>query len=338
EIDEEPHTSILKATDMGMDMHTRPPKLMDRVKATMRVKRYSPRTEKTYCYWIRFFIRFHGVRHPASMGESEVHAFLEHLAIQRHVAAATQNQALNALVFLYRHVLDQPLGDIGDFSRAKRPRRLPIVLSHDEVMRVLDNLSGPMHLMATLMYGSGLRVLETCRLRVRDIDFDRRVITVRAGKGDKDRTTLLPSSCAPALQQQINTSRDQLGYRLKQASVPVSLPHALNRKYPTAGLSLSWQWLFPASRPCFNDEGDVVLHHIHPSAVQKAVKRAMRAASLQRPGSCHALRHSFATQLLSQGTDIRTVQELLGHKSVETTQIYTHVLGSEFAGVRGPLG
>lgn len=223
-----------------MDMHSRSPKLMDRVKATMRVKRYSPRTEKTYCYWIRFFIRFHGVCHPVSMGEPEVHAFLEYLAIQRHVAAATQNQALNALVFLYRHVLEQPLGKIGEFSRAKRPRRLPVVLSHEEVMRVLDKLTGPVHLMATLMYGSGLRVLETCRLRVRDIDFDRRVITVRAGKGDKDRTTLLPSSCAPALQQQISTTKDQLGYRLKQASVPVSLPHALNSKYPTAGLSRSW--------------------------------------------------------------------------------------------------
>lgn len=319
-----------------MDSHNRPPKLMDRVKATMRLRRYSPRTEKTYCYWIRFFIRFHGIRHPASMGGSEVHAFLEHLAVERHVAASTQNQALNALVFLYRHVLDQPLGDIGEFSHAKRPRRLPVVLSHDEVMRVLNRLSEPMHLMATLMYGSGLRVLETCRLRVRDIDFERQIITVRAGKGDKDRTTLLPATCIPALRQQVSLAEQQLAHRLNQGSVPVTLPHALDRKYPNAGIALAWQWLFPASRPCFDNAGKVVLHHIHPSAVQRAVKRAMKA--LPRPGSCHTLRHSFATQLLSQGTDIRTVQELLGHKSVETTQIYTHVLGKGFAGVRSPLG
>lgn len=321
-----------------MDMQSRPPKLMDRVKAVMRVKRYSPRTEKTYCYWIRYFIRYHGVRHPANMGPSEVQAFLEHLAVERYVAAATQNQALNALVFLYRHILDMPLGDIGSFSQAKRPRRLPVVLSHEEVMRVLNQLSGPMNLMATLMYGSGLRLIETCRLRVRDIDTQRHIITVRAGKGDKDRTTLLPSVCLPALQARIESAEQQLAYRLERGRVPVTLPHALDRKYPNAGISLGWQWLFPASRPCCDDAGNVVLHHIHSSAVQKAVKQAMKSVSLPRPGSCHTLRHSFATQLLSQGTDIRTVQELLGHKSIETTQIYTHVIGKEFAGVRSPLG
>ncbi|SHM34211.1 integron integrase [Vreelandella subglaciescola] len=321
-----------------MDMHSRPPKLMDRVKATMRVKRYSPRTEKTYCYWIRFFIRFHGVRHPLSMGAPEVKVFLEYLAMERHVAAATQNQALNALVFLYRHILEQPLGDIGEFSRAKRPRRLPVVLSHEQVTQVLSHLSGPMRLMGSLMYGSGLRLLETCRLRVQDIDFERQIVTVRAGKGAKDRTTLLPAICIPCLQQQISTAQRQLDCRLAHGREPVTLPYALGRKYPNAGTSLAWQWLFPASRPCFDDTGKVVLHHIHPSAVQKAVKHAMRAAALPRPGSCHTLRHSFATQLLSQGTDIRTVQELLGHKSLETTQIYTHVLGKGFAGVRSPLG
>ncbi|WP_280951215.1 integron integrase [Salinicola aestuarinus] len=278
-----------------------------------------------------------GIR-PA-WGGPEVKAFLEHLAIQRQVvAAATQNQALNALVFLYRHVIEQPLGDIGDFSHAKQARRLPVVLSHEQVISVLNQLSGPMRLMATLMYGSGLRVLETCRLRVRDIDFERQIITVRAGKGDKDRTTLLPALCTPYLQHQIDLANQRLDQRLSRGSVPVTLPNALDRKYPNAGISLGWQWLFPASRPCFDEGGKVVLHHIHTSAVQKAVKQAMRAASLPRPGSCHALRHSFATQLLSQGTDIRTVHELLGHKSVETTQIYTHVLGKGFAGVRSPLG
>lgn len=321
-----------------MDTHSKPPKLMDRVKAIMRVKRYSPRTEKTYCYWIRYFIRFHGVRHPAIMGAPEVKAFLEHLAVDRHVAAATQNQALNALVFLYRHILDQPLGEIGEFSRAKRPRRLPVVLSHEEVMRVLGQLSGPMHLMGSMMYGAGLRLIETCHLRVRDIDIERQIITVRAGKGNKDRTTLLPATCIPDLQQRIILAEQQLVYRLQRGNVPVTLPDALDRKYPSAGASLAWQWLFHASRPCFDDSGKVVLHHIHTSAVQRAVRSAMKAASLSRPSSCHTLRHSFATQLLSRGTDIRTVQELLGHKSVETTQIYTHVLGKGFAGVHSPLG
>lgn len=247
-----------------MDSHSRPPKLMDRVKATMRVKHYSPRTEKTYCYWIRFFIRFHGICHPSGMGGAEVRAFLEHLAVEHRVAAATQNQALNALVFLYRHVLDQPLGDIGEFSRAKRPRRFPVVLSHEDVIRALSHLAGPMHLMATLMYGSGLRLIETCRLRVRDIDFARQIVTVRAGKGDKDRTTLLPGISIPALQQSITVAKHQLEDSMQHGSVPVTLPHALDRKYSNAGVSLAWQWLFPASRPCFDDAGKVVLHHIHP--------------------------------------------------------------------------
>jgi site-specific recombinase XerD len=213
---------------------------MERVKAVMCVKRYSLRTEKTYCYWIRFFIRFHGIRHPAGMGAPEVHAFLEHLAMERHVAAATQNQALNALVFLYRQVLEKPLGDIGEFSRAKRPRRLPVVLSHDEVMRVLSQLSGPMHLMAALMYGAGLRVTEVCRLRVRDIDIERQILTVRSGKGDKDRTTLLPHRCIMPIQKRITQAQHLLNRRLDNDPVPVTLPHALDRKYPNAGLSLAW--------------------------------------------------------------------------------------------------
>ncbi|QPI65055.1 integron integrase [Vreelandella venusta] len=313
-------------------------RLMERVKATLRVKRYSLRTEKTYCYWIRFFIRFHRMQHPANMAGNEVRQFLEYLALERRVAGTTQNQALNAIVFMYRHVLDQPLGEVGNFSRAKRPKRLPVVLSHQEVMDVFEHLSGSMLLIASLMYGSGLRVSEACRLRVKDIDFARHVITVRAGKGNKDRTTLLPPSCEEALNAHIQITEQQLASRIATNAIPVSLPYALDRKYPNAGISLAWQWLFPSSKPCFDEWGRVVLHHIHTSAVQKAVKYAMRSASLTRPGSCHSLRHSFATQLLSQGTDIRTVQELLGHKSIETTQIYTHVLGNGFAGVRSPLG
>jgi len=316
----------------------RKPRLMDQVKRVLRVKHYSIRTEKTYCYWIRYFIRYSGMRHPAGMGAAEVREFLEHLAVERNVAAATQNQALNALVFLYRKVLDQPLGDIGEVMRARRSRRLPVVLTHEEVTRVLAQMAMSMWLPAALMYGSGLRVTEVCRLRVRDIDFDRGSITVRSGKGNKDRVTLLPAALEQPLRERIDGIRREMQGRPGPDRVPVTLPHALARKYPNAGVSLAWQWLFPASRPCCDARNRAVMHHLHPSAVQKAVRAAMNAANLVRPGTCHTLRHSFATQLLVQGTDIRTVQELLGHKSVETTQIYTHVLGSEFAGVRSPLG
>lgn len=316
----------------------RKPRLMERVRRTLRTKRYSRRTEKSYCYWIRYFIRFHGLRHPAAMGADEVRAFLEHLAVERHVAAATQNQALNAIVFLYRRVLEQPLGDIGSVTRARRARRLPVVLSHAEVLRMLACMRRDMRLLAELMYGSGLRVTEVCRLRVRDIDFAQQAITVRSGKGDKDRVTVLPQSLDPALRARIGEVRSDLQRIPAGQRVPVTLPHALERKYPNAGISLSWQWLFPSTRPCLDERRRVVRHHLHPSAVQKAVGVAMRSADLARPGSCHTLRHSFATELLRNGTDIRTVQELLGHKSVETTQIYTHVLGQAFAGVRSPLG
>lgn len=316
----------------------RKPRLMDQVRRTLRTKHYSIRTEKTYCYWTRFFIRFHGIRHPADMGTPEVRAFLEYLAVDRGVAAATQNQALNAIVFLYSKVLEQPLGDIGKVTRARRPQRLPVVLTREEVLHVLEQLSGQAWLMASLMYGGGLRVSEACRLRVRDIDFSREAITVRSGKGDKDRVTLLPSSLAAPLEARIEATRRGLQGRPAAARVPVTLPYALSRKYPNAGTSLGWQWLFPATRPCLDGNGRAVLHHIHTSAVQRAVKTAMWAAGLTRPGSCHTLRHSFATHLLAGGADIRTVQELMGHKSVETTQIYTHVLGRQFAGVRSPLG
>ncbi|WP_028484586.1 integron integrase [Thioalkalivibrio sp. ALE17] len=319
-----------------MDATSKGPRLMERVRTTLRTLRYSPRTEKTYCYWIRYYIRFHGIQHPATMGGPEVRRFLEFLAVERKVAAATQNQALNALVFLYRHVLEQPLGDIGEVTRARRPRRLPVVLSHQEVMAVLERLEGPMWLLGALMYGGGLRVTEACRLRVRDFDFERGSITVRSGKGDKDRVTLLPPGCRESIRERIRELEADRSER-QVPGVPVSLPHALARKYPNAGTALGWQWLVPASRPCVDNDGRVVLHHIHPSAVQRAVSRAMRGAGLVRPGSCHTLRHSFATQLLQRGTDIRTVQELLGHKSLETTQIYTHVLGDRFAGVRSPL-
>jgi integron integrase len=314
------------------------PRLLDQVRVVLRTLHYSRRTEKTYCYWVRFFIRFNNLRHPVDMGAAEVRAFLSWLAIEQDVAAATQNQALNALVFLYAKVLDRPLGDIGSVVRAKRPRRLPVVLTHDESMLIINKLGTPYKMIVSLMYGAGLRVTEAARLRVKDLDFSMQVITVRDGKGGKDRTTLLPGSLHALLLECVALIRRELTGKPEYKRVPVSLPHALKRKYPTAATSFGWQWLFPSTTLCADDDGEIVRHHIHISSVQKAVKTAVRVAGLGKAAGCHTFRHSFATQLLQRGTDIRTVQELLGHADVRTTQIYTHVMGQCFAGVRSPLG
>ncbi len=314
------------------------PRLREQVRSVIRTRRYSRRTEKSYWYWIRYFIRFHNLRHPREMGEPEVQEFLSWLAVKRNVAAATQNQALNALVFLYAKVLDQPLGEIGATVRAKHPPRLPVVLNHDEAMAIISALASPYRLMAGLMYGAGLRLVETARLRVKDIDFARAVITVRDGKGGKDRTTLLPESLRQRLETRVDTIRRRLAALPVQDRIPVSMPFALERKYPNANVSLQWQWLFPSRGVCANEYGVLVRHHIHTTSVQRAVKAAVRQAGITRPAGCHTFRHTFATELLRRGSDIRTVQELLGHSDLRTTQIYTHVLGQGFAGVRSPLG
>lgn len=318
-------------------MPARKPRLMEQVRTVLRTKHYSRRTEKTYCYWVRYFIRFHGLRHPRDMGEREVREFLSWLAVERNVAAATQNQALNALVFLYRKVLDTPLGDIGAAVRAKRPPRLPTVLSHAEAIAIIRRLPQPHRTMAGLMYGSGLRLVEAARLRVKDIDFERSVITVRDGKGGKDRTTLLPRQLQTPLKSRVEAIRREFATRPVLDRVPVTLPYALRRKYPNAAVSLEWQWLFPSASICHDERGRIVRHHIHTSSVQKAVRRAVSEVGLAKPAGCHTFRHTFATELLKRGSDIRTVQELLGHKDLRTTQVYTHVLGQGFAGVQSPL-
>lgn len=314
------------------------PKLLDRVRSRLRVKHYSLRTEQAYVGWIRRFILANGKLHPRQLGGREVEAFLTRLATEGHVAAGTQNQALAALLFLYREVLGQALPWMDGVVRAKRPRRLPVVLTRDEVRRLLAQLSGREWLMAALLYGSGMRLMECLRLRVKDVDFQRNDITVREGKGNKDRHVPLPQVTVPALRQQLAAARLLHESDLAAGFGAVYLPHALARKYPRAAHEWGWQYVFPASlRSRDPRSGEIRRHHLDEKVLQRAVQRARRAAGIVKPATCHTLRHSFATHLLESGADIRTVQELLGHKDVSTTQIYTHVLNRGGRGVLSPL-
>ena len=319
-------------------MQGKQPRLRDQVRAVIRVNHYSIRTEKTYWYWIRYFIRFHKMKHPRNMGPKEVNEFLTWLAVHRNVAAATQAQALNSLVFLYNKVLIQELGEVGEIVRSKKPRKLPVVLTHEEAMRIIDELSEPNKLIASLLYGAGLRVTEACRLRIKDLDFNQQVITVRDGKGAKDRTTLMPAPLIGALQDHVDTLARAWKQQSEEFLHPVSLPFALARKYPRAGRSLEWQWLFSSPTLSTDNLGNVSRHHRHISSVQRAVRKAVDDAGIGKRAGCHTFRHTFATELLKRGNDIRTVQDLLGHADLRTTQIDTHVLGQGFAGVRSPLG
>lgn len=315
-----------------------PPKLLDQVRSAIRTRHYSIRTEDAYVHWIRAFIRFSGLRHPRDMGAREVTAYLSHLATERDVAAATQQQALSALLFLYRHVLEKDLPWLDDLVRPKKPARLPTVLNPDEVARLLDSV-GPRHvLMARLLYGTGMRLMECLRLRIKDVDFVRREIMVREGKGGKDRVTVLPQSLMTPLQLQLTTARE-LFERDRAARRPgVFLPHALERKYPNAGSSWAWFWVFPAAGLSVDPRSGIERrHHAHEKGLQRAMKLATQEAGIARPVSVHTLRHSFATHLLQSGYDIRTVQELLGHADVSTTMIYTHVLNRGGRGVVSPV-
>jgi integron integrase len=313
------------------------PRFLDQVRDQLRYRHYALRTEETYLHWIRRFILFHGKKHPNQMGASHIRQFLTHLAVAGEVAAATQNQALNALVFVYRHVLQRDPGQFQDFERAKASKRLPIVLTTDEVDRLLRELSPPFHLVGLLLYGAGLRLMESLRLRVKDVDFTHRQLLIRDGKGGKDRVTILPDAAFPLLQDQLEKARLLHQTDLQQGHGSVWLPHALARKYPTAPKAWAWQYIFPASSLSVDPRsGEVRRHHLHETLVQRAVKEAVAKAKLYKPASCHTLRHSFATHLLESGYDIRTVQELLGHSDVSTTMIYTHVLNRPGLAVRSP--
>ena len=314
------------------------PKLLDRVRAVARVRHLSRRTEKSYVAWIRRFVLFHGKRHPADMGPAEMTAFLSALATEGRVAASTQNQALAALLFLYRGVLEREVPWLDELVRARRPARLPVVLSRDEVAPVLRQLCGAPRLMGVLLYGAGLRLLECARLRVQDVDFDRGQLMVRAGKGNRDRSTLLPSAVRPALRAQLDRVKQLHDADLRSGAGWVELPGALVRKLPSAGRAWPWQWVFPATRTYVDrDTGQRRRHHLHETVLQRAVQEATRAAGLSKRVTCHTFRHSFATHLLEDGYDIRTVQTLLGHRDVRTTMIYTHVLARGPAGVLSPL-
>jgi integron integrase len=312
---------------------SRPPKLLDRVRLALRLRHRSLRTETAYLGWIRRYIFFHDKRHPAEMGVDEVSAFLSDLADRGNVTASTQNQALSALIFLYRHVLELPLEGLDGFVRARKPKRLPVVLTREEVRQVLSRLSGPHALVGTLLYGSGLRLLEGLRLRVHDVDFERSLVVVRDGKGRRDRAALLPTRVRTPLRAHLCEVNAMHLRDLRSGAGNVWLPEALARKLPGAPRQWGWQWVFPASRISVDPRsGERHRHHLHASSMQRAVTDAARRARIAKRVTCHVLRHSFATHLLEDGADIRTVQELLGHRSVATTMVYTHVLA------KGPLG
>jgi len=323
----------------GPSGHGMPPKprLLDRMRETMRARRYSPRTEEAYVGWARRYILFHRKRHPEQMREGELTDFLTYLAVRQKVSATTQNQALAALLFLYRDVLKMDVAWLDNVVRARRRRRLPIVLTRDEVGRVLDELDGLPRLMATLLYGTGMRVMECSRLRIKDVDLAGNQIIVRAGKGDKDRITLLPAVLKQELARHIEQVRHQHEADLRRGAGWVALPDRLAAKYPNAGRLWAWQWVFPATRHYHDPAtGQRRRHHLHESVLQRAFHEAVRRAGLGKPATCHTLRHSFATHLLEDGHDIRTVQELLGHRDVSTTMIYTHVLNRGWGAVLSP--
>jgi len=313
------------------------PKLLDIVRTELRTRHYSIRTEKAYLGWIKRFILFHNKQHPSNLGTSEIRSFINYLAIKKKVSASTQNQALQSILFLYKQILKTEVGWIEEIKRVERIRHIPVVFSRKEAKIILSNMKGVTRLIASLLYGSGLRLNECLRLRIKDIDFDYKQIIIRDGKGEKDRRTTLPLSLVRALQKQIKRVKAIHQGDLKKGFGKAPLPYALSQKYPNAGKEFGWQFLFPAENLSYDEKQKFKFrYHIHSSTIQKAIKEALKKSEINKAGSPHTFRHSFATHLLDSGQDIRTVQELLGHKSVKTTMIYTHVLKTVM-GVKSPL-
>ena len=314
------------------------PKLLDILADELRARHYSPRTEKAYVQWVSRFIRFHRMRHPADMGTDEINVFVTSLAVRDHVSASTQTQALSAVLFLYRYVLGMEVGELEGLVRARKPVHLPVVMTRAEVRAVLAELEGEYWLIAALLYGTGMRLSECLSLRVQDVDFGANQIVVRDGKGGKDRVTMLPESLKGPLKDQLRRAEVVHKRDLAAGWGRVLLPEALARKYPSAAAEWRWQWVFPQQRRWTSrTTGEQGRHHVHETLVQRAVREAVRRSGVQKHVTCHTFRHTFATQLLESGYDIRTIQELLGHKSVNTTMIYTHVLNRGGLGVRSPL-
>jgi integron integrase len=318
------------------DSPPRPLSLIGRLRDRLRTKHYSRRTEDVYVDWVRRYVMYHGRRHPRTLGERDITAFLTHLAVERQVSASTQNQALSALLFLYRHVMAEPLGFVHGIVRAKRPRRLPVVLNDSEVRAVLRALRGVPRLCATLMYGGGLRVSEAVSLRVKDVDLERLEIVVRGAKGAKDRRVPLARLAVPAIRKQLERERTRWTLDTRRGVRPTALPEGLTRKYPNAEREWPWQFMFSASRVYRDAGGGLRRDHLHASSMQRAFVEAVRASGITKRATCHSLRHSFATHLLESGTDIRTIQDLLGHSSLNQTMIYTHVINRGALGVTSP--
>ena len=319
------------------DPNTRAPRLLERYREEMLVRRYANRTITSYVSWVRRYQRYHHLRHPREMGQDEINAFLTHLAVTEKLSASSQNQALGALLFLYRTVLGFDVGSLEGVVRGHRPQRLPVVLTENEVRRVLSNLQGTPALVAQILYSSGLRLMEALCLRIKDVDFEKNSIVVRDGKGDKDRITMLPESLKASLQSHLRSVYGLHQKDLSEGWARVELPNALARKYVNAAKELGWQWIFPQQHRWRNRKsGEQGRHHIDASQIQKAMGAAVQAAGIHKPAKCHTLRHSFATHLLERGYDIRTIQELLGHSDVKTTMIYTHVLNRGVVGVKSP--
>jgi integron integrase len=313
-------------------------KLLAQVRTAIRLRHYSRRTEEAYLWWIRRFVAFHNRRHPLDLGQADVSAFLAHLAVDRRVSASTQNQAIASLLFLYGEVLRRPVGWMADMVRAKAPKRLPVVLTREEARAILEKVDGTAGLVCRLLYGSGLRLMEALCLRVQHLEFGRGEIRVRGGKGDRDRVTMFPLVLQSPLRRHLEAVRGQHGQDLAAGAGWVVLPAALGRKYPRAGREWGWQWVFPGTRIYVDREtAERRRHHLHETAIQRAFRHAVRLSGVDKPAHCHTLRHSFATELLLSGYDIRTVQELLGHRDVRVTMNYLHVLNRGGLGVRSPI-